>query len=152
MLDRMVATSRHFQGAVVSPLGTGSIRADPNVPLAVRARKPFLIASPGSVASRGVRRLARALVRERHPPAPDHGRGFFAALAALGARTGHKRCVMKGLKRWLAKKNCATGQRRMGGAESRPTRPGSTGGSPGRVKQVEFAGFSDRCDGMTQAD
>ena len=69
VLDRLVASSRQFLGAVVSPLGTGSIRADPHVPLAVRGRKPFLTAFPGSVASRGVRRLARALIRERHPPA-----------------------------------------------------------------------------------
>ena len=68
VLDRLVASSRQFLGAVVSPLGTGSIRADPHVPLAVRGRKPFLTAFPGSVASRGVRRLARALVRERQPP------------------------------------------------------------------------------------
>ena len=61
VLDRLVASSRQFLGAVVSPLGTGSIRADPHVPLAVRGRKPFLTAFPGSVASRGVRRLARAL-------------------------------------------------------------------------------------------
>ena len=37
VLDRLVASSRQFLGAVVSPLGTGSIRADPHVPLAVRA-------------------------------------------------------------------------------------------------------------------
>lgn len=85
MLDRLVASSRHFQGAVVSPLGTGSIRADPHVPLAVRARKPFLVACPGSVASRGVRRLARSLVRERQPPTRDRDAGFFRVLAARWA-------------------------------------------------------------------
>jgi flagellar biosynthesis protein FlhG len=82
VLDRLVASSRQFLGAVVSPLGTGSIRADAHVPIAVRGRKPFLRAFPGSVASRGVRRLARALVRERHPPARTRGAGFFRALAA----------------------------------------------------------------------
>ncbi len=84
-LDRLVASSRQFLGAVVSPLGTGSIRADPLVPRAVRGRKPFLTAFPGSVASRGVRRLARALVRERHPPTRNRGAGFFRALAARWA-------------------------------------------------------------------
>ncbi len=85
VLDRLVASSRQFLGAVVSPLGTGSVRADPHVPLAVRGRKPFLTAFPGSVASRGVRRLARALVREHHPPARNRRAGFFAALAARWA-------------------------------------------------------------------
>ena len=85
VLDRLVASSRQFQGAVVSPLGTGSIRADPHVPLAVRSRRPFLTAFPGSVASRGVRRLARALVRERHPPVRNRRAGFFTALAARWA-------------------------------------------------------------------
>jgi flagellar biosynthesis protein FlhG len=78
MLDQFMASSRQFLGAVISPLGTGSIRADPHVPLAVRSRRPFLTAYPGSAASRGVRRLARALVREHHPPGRDLG--FFAAL------------------------------------------------------------------------
>jgi flagellar biosynthesis protein FlhG len=85
VLDRLVASSRQFLGAVVSPLGTGSLLADPNVSRAVRGRKPFLKAFPGSVASRGVRRLARALVRERHPPARNRGNGFFRALAARWA-------------------------------------------------------------------
>jgi flagellar biosynthesis protein FlhG len=80
-LDQLIASSRHFQGAVVSPLGTGWIRADSRVPLAVRARKPFLTAFPGSVAARGVRRLARTLVRERCPPERNRG-GFLRALAA----------------------------------------------------------------------
>ena len=78
VLDQFIASSRQFLGAVISPLGTGSIRADPHVPLAVRGRKPFLTAYPGSAASRGVRRLARALLREHHPPGRDMG--FFAAL------------------------------------------------------------------------
>jgi flagellar biosynthesis protein FlhG len=85
MLDRLVASSRQFQGAVVSPLGTGSIRTDPHVPLAVRARKPFVIAFPGSVASREVRRLARALIKERQPASRDRRAGFFGALAARWA-------------------------------------------------------------------
>ena len=52
VLDQFIASSRQFLGAVVSPLGPGSIRADPHVPLAVRGRRPFLTAYPGSVASR----------------------------------------------------------------------------------------------------
>ena len=46
VLDRLVASSRQFLGAVVSPLGPGSVRADPHVPLAVRGRRPFLTAFP----------------------------------------------------------------------------------------------------------
>ncbi len=85
VLDRLVAASRHFQGAVVSPLGPGSVRADSHVPAAVRRRRPFLTAFPNSTASRGVRRLARALVNEHHPPVRTRRAGFFAALAARWA-------------------------------------------------------------------
>ncbi len=85
VLDRLVASSRQFLGAVVSPLGTGLIRADHHVPMAVRGRKPFLTAFPGAVAARGVRRLARALIRERHPPARNRSAGFFRSLAARWA-------------------------------------------------------------------
>ncbi len=85
VLDRVVASSRQFLGAVISPLGTGAVRADSHVPLAVRARKPFLTEYPGGVASRGVRRLARSLVRERQPQHRSRRAGFFAALAARWA-------------------------------------------------------------------
>jgi flagellar biosynthesis protein FlhG len=85
VLDHLIASSRQFQGAVVSPLATGSIRADPRVPMAVRNRRPFVTAFPGSVASRGVRRLARALIREHHPPGRKRGAGFFRAFAARWA-------------------------------------------------------------------
>jgi flagellar biosynthesis protein FlhG len=85
VLDRLVASSRQFLGAVVTPLGTGAIRADVHVPAAVRSRRPFLTAYPGSVAARGMRRLARALVRERQPAARIRRPGFFAALAARWA-------------------------------------------------------------------
>jgi len=81
VLDRLVASSRQFLGAVVSPLGSGSIRVDPHVPRAVRSRRPFLTAFPGAAASRGVRRLARSLVREHDPPVRHRRAGFFAALA-----------------------------------------------------------------------
>jgi flagellar biosynthesis protein FlhG len=83
VLDRLVASSRQFLGAVVSPLGPGTVRADPHVGLAVRGRRPFVVAYPGAPASRGVRRLARALDREHRPPIPRGRRpGFFAGLAA----------------------------------------------------------------------
>jgi flagellar biosynthesis protein FlhG len=85
VLDRLVTSSRHFLGAVVAPLGPGWVRADPHVPLAVRTRRPFSTAYPAAKASRGVRRVARALVRERHPPTHDRRAGFFAALAARWA-------------------------------------------------------------------
>jgi flagellar biosynthesis protein FlhG len=81
VLARITASSRQFLGTVVSALGY--VRADPHVPLAVRMRRPFVVAHPGSVASRGVRRLARDLIEEHEP----RGRrpGFFAALAARWA-------------------------------------------------------------------
>jgi len=80
-LARLSASSRQFLGMVVTPLG--HVRADPRVPLAVRARRPFLVAYPGSAASKGVRRLARVLIEERRPRARKPG--FFAALAARRA-------------------------------------------------------------------
>jgi flagellar biosynthesis protein FlhG len=80
-LERLCASSRQFLGAVVTPLGY--VRADPHVPLAVRARQPFLLAYPNSVASRGVRRMARDLTAERLAGA--YRPGFFAALAARWA-------------------------------------------------------------------
>jgi flagellar biosynthesis protein FlhG len=87
-LRRLIGSSRQFLGAVVAPLGRGSIRADPHVPLAVRGHRPFLTAFPGSVASREVCRLARALVRERQPQRRGRRAGFFAALAARWALSG----------------------------------------------------------------
>ena len=68
VLDRLVASSRQFLGTVVSPLGPGLSGPIPTSPLAVRTRRPFVIAYPNSIASRGVRRLARALVREHVQP------------------------------------------------------------------------------------
>jgi flagellar biosynthesis protein FlhG len=81
-IERLVNGSRQFQGTVISPLGPGSIRSDAHVPLAVRGRRPFVTAFPNSVASRGVRRLGRALIRERQPPLRRRPTGFFAAIAA----------------------------------------------------------------------
>lgn len=81
VLARLSASSRQFLGTVVSELGY--VRADHHVPLAVRMRKPFVVAYPGAIASRGVRRLARDLVEERQ--ASTRRPGFFAALAARWA-------------------------------------------------------------------
>ena len=81
VLTRLCASSRQFLGAVVTPLG--HVQSDPHVPLAVRARQPFLRAYPGAAASRGVRRLARAIAGERQPR--TRRPGFFAALAARWA-------------------------------------------------------------------
>ncbi len=95
-LARLAASSRQFLGAVVEPLGF--VRADPRVPLAVRARRPFSTVYPGAVASRDVRRLARVLLeRERQrgrdlgPPPRSRRPGFFAALAARWALRGVSR-------------------------------------------------------------
>jgi flagellar biosynthesis protein FlhG len=87
-LDRLVASSRQFLGAVVLPLGPGWVRADPHVPLAVRTRRPFSAAYPAARASRGVRRVAKALIRERHPPLRHHRAGFFTTLVS---RWAHRR-------------------------------------------------------------
>lgn len=86
VLDRLVASSRQFLGVAVTPLGPGAVRADPHVGRAVRRRRPFLTAYPGASASRGVRRLAGALARERLQSQPrDRRAGFFAGLAARWA-------------------------------------------------------------------
>lgn len=81
VLTRLSASSRQFLGTVVTPLGY--IRSDPHVPLAVRMRRPFVRAYPGSIASRGVRRLARDLIQEHQPR--SRRPGFFPALAARWA-------------------------------------------------------------------
>jgi flagellar biosynthesis protein FlhG len=83
VLDRLVASSRQFLGVVISPLGPGAVRSDPHVGLAVRGRTPFVVASPASPAARGVRRMARALVREQSATFHRGRRsGFFRGLAA----------------------------------------------------------------------
>lgn len=81
VLARLSASSRQFLGAVVT--GLGHVRADPRVGQAVRMRRPFVIEYPGALASRGVRRLAETLVRERRPE--SRRAGFFHALAARWA-------------------------------------------------------------------
>jgi flagellar biosynthesis protein FlhG len=80
-LNRLTASSRQFLGAVVTPLG--HVRLDPRVPQAVRRRRPLLVDSPGSVAARGVRRLARILIEERRPR--QRRPGFFTAVSARWA-------------------------------------------------------------------
>jgi len=81
VLVRLTASSRQFLGTVVT--GLGHVRADPHLPLSVRIRQPLLVAYPNSIASRGIRRLARDLITERQPQ--SRGPGFFAALAARWA-------------------------------------------------------------------
>jgi flagellar biosynthesis protein FlhG len=81
VLEGIVSASRQFKGVVVSPLGPGFVRADHRVPLAVRGRHPFVTAYPAAVASRGVRQIARAVLRERHPPPRKERQGLRAALA-----------------------------------------------------------------------
>lgn len=81
VLARLCATSRQFLGVVVTPMG--HVRSDPCVPLAVRARQPFVLAYPGCSASRCVRRVARDLLTGRPPRVRRPG--FFAALAARWA-------------------------------------------------------------------
>jgi flagellar biosynthesis protein FlhG len=83
VLGRLTATTRQFFGTVVDPLG--SVRSDPHVPLAVRARRPFSTAYPSAAASRDVRRLARVLLERDRVPARPRRPGFFAALAARWA-------------------------------------------------------------------
>jgi flagellar biosynthesis protein FlhG len=82
VLTRLSASSRQFLGTVVT--GLGHVRSDPHVPLAVRMRRPFVQAYPSSIAARGVRRLARALIDERQGGLSRRP-GFFAALAARWA-------------------------------------------------------------------
>jgi flagellar biosynthesis protein FlhG len=81
VLEGLSSTARQFLGTVVEPLGF--VRSDLHVPLAVRSRRPFVLANPQSVASRGVRRIARDLVAEQQPR--SRRPGFFAALAARWA-------------------------------------------------------------------
>jgi flagellar biosynthesis protein FlhG len=90
VLDEIVNISRQFRGAVVAPLGPGFIRLDSHVPLAVRGRRPFMTAFPSAAASRGMRRIARALCLERYPEDRKKGGGIRAVLEArfLLARGG----------------------------------------------------------------
>ena len=87
-------SAANSKGAVVAPLGPGFVRVDPHVPMAVRGRRPFVTAFPASAASRGVRRIARALCLERYPPDRKNGtgdsgrpRGPVAALTGRGRLT-----------------------------------------------------------------
>jgi flagellar biosynthesis protein FlhG len=81
VLVRLSASSRQFLGTLVT--GLGHVRSDSHVPLAVRMRRPFVVAYPNAIASRGVRRLARDLVAEHQPK--SRRPGFFDALAARWA-------------------------------------------------------------------
>lgn len=81
VLHRFTASSRQFQGILVTPLGF--VRHDPRFALAVRDRRPFLLEYPQTAAARRLRRLAQALADERRPPSPRPG-----WLASLATRTG----------------------------------------------------------------
>ena len=81
VLDGIVNSSRQFRGAVVAPLEPGFIRVDSHVPLAVRSRRPFMTAFPSAAASRGVRRIAGAVL-ERYPPVRTKRAGFRAVFEA----------------------------------------------------------------------
>ena len=83
VLARLTASTRQFFGTVVD--GLGSVRSDPHVPLAVRARRPFSTAYPAAAASRDVRQLARVLLERDRVPDRSRRPGFFAALAARWA-------------------------------------------------------------------
>ncbi len=83
VLARLSASSRQFLGAVVDPLGW--VRADPHVPMAVRARRPFATTYPSALASRDVRKLAESLLARSEPSARPRRPGFFKALVARWA-------------------------------------------------------------------
>jgi flagellar biosynthesis protein FlhG len=85
ILEHLVASSRQFLGAVVTPLGPGFVSVDPHVPLAVRGRQPFMTAFPNAPASRSLRRMAQALVRENRPRTRQRRAGFFSGMAARWA-------------------------------------------------------------------
>jgi flagellar biosynthesis protein FlhG len=77
VMERVTTSTRQFLMATVT--GLGHVRADSRVSTAVRERRPLVVAFPGSIAARGVRRLARSLLEESHPR--THRPGFFAFLA-----------------------------------------------------------------------
>jgi flagellar biosynthesis protein FlhG len=85
VLDHLISSSRQFLGAVVAPLGTGYVRRDPHVQLAVRGRRPFVSAYSQAAATRGIFRLARMLIKERRPGQRGRRPGFFMSLAARWA-------------------------------------------------------------------
>ncbi len=82
VLDGIINASRQFRGAVVAALEPGFVRVDRRVPIAVRGRRPFVTAFPAAAASRGVRRVARALCLERCPPVRSKRAGIGAVLGA----------------------------------------------------------------------
>lgn len=62
-IERLRAEAREFLGLVVVPIGV--LPNDPHVGRAVRRRQAVVLAHPHCRASRGARRLARALIEER---------------------------------------------------------------------------------------
>jgi len=71
--DRIAKVAKQFLGVTV--LDAGCVVSDPEVPLAVRKRLPFLIGSPRCPASHCISQLATRLECGVTPP-PDDG-GFF---------------------------------------------------------------------------
>lgn len=86
---RLAASSRQFQGILVTPLG--SVSHDSRFSTAVRNRRPFLLEYPQTAAARRLRRLARALAEERQPPSPRPG--WFASLATRAGRAPRRAFV-----------------------------------------------------------
>ena len=83
VLDGIVGTSRQFKGAVVEALGPGFVRVDDRVKAAVRLRRPFVTAFPAAVASREIRRIAQAVIKEDQPLGrPTERAGARGAIAA----------------------------------------------------------------------
>ena len=81
---RLVGVAEKFLDCPVGRLGY--VCRDPNIPAAVRARRPVMIASPRCPAAACIDRAAEALIRQT---APATGRqGFFSRVAGLLARGG----------------------------------------------------------------
>jgi flagellar biosynthesis protein FlhG len=82
IVDRLVVSSRQFLGAVIRPLGPGSVRHDARVSVAVRNREPFISVFPAILPSRSLRRIAKAIVQEFRPHTQTGRGGFFSDMAA----------------------------------------------------------------------
>jgi flagellar biosynthesis protein FlhG len=71
--ERIAKVARQFLG--VGVLDAGHMPADEQVPLAVRKRTPFIVASPRAAASHAIAQLAMRL--EQGVGSPSAGSGFF---------------------------------------------------------------------------
>ncbi len=74
--DRIARVAKQFLGTVL--MDAGAIPADEQVPISVRRRVPFSLASPKSPASRGVAQLA---MRLQSGVGAAQGAGFFNRMA-----------------------------------------------------------------------